>query len=179
MKDAILDKLRSFLITHNPFTEECHVVYLFVEIRKLLSLPSEYENGILRFYCDWSLHTEKTRNLNVIAPIAEGIENSILNGHQFRDGQFLPSNNDAIKFIYKEELLNNMRDLFLQLNLPMDIFEEKNRECFLRLLIQVLVNQPIILDRKIKSLCFRHAIVAANLEVVFNDGERHRFINAF
>ena len=103
-----------------------------------------------------------------------------MNGHKFPDGQFMPSNDNAVKFIYKEELFKNMSSFFHSLALPMDIFEKKNWESFLPLLIEVLIDQPIILDGKeVKSLCFRPAIGAANLEVVFNKGKVHRFINVF
>ncbi len=179
MKDAIVDKLRRFLISHNPLTEECHVIYLLVEIRKLLDCAPECENEFLRFYCDWSVHTEKTGRIHVIAPMIQEIEDSIVKGHRFSDWQFSPANDSPIKLIYKKELFENMKNLFLQLSLPMDIFEEKNLEYFLRLLIQVLINQPIYpKDNKIKSICFRDA-VGANLEFVFNDGKVHRFLNAF
>ncbi len=66
MNDQIIDKL-SDLSEELPFTKECQVVYLFVETRKLLERadqPIEYD--YIRFFCDWVLHTEKTRNLEVI-----------------------------------------------------------------------------------------------------------------
>ena len=179
MEDSIIYKLRQFLNARNPITEECHVVYLLVQIRKLLDRIPERENEFLRFYCDWSVHTEKTGRIHVIAPIIQGIEDCIMKGHHFASGQFSPANNKPIEFIYKEELLKNMKDLFLQVNLPMDIFEQKNWIQFLQLLIQVLIDQPISpREGNIKSLCFRSA-VGANLEVIFNDGKVYRFLNAF
>jgi len=180
MSNLIVEKIKQFLETHNPLTEECHVVYLLVMVRKLLDTQSEYRNEFIRFYCDWALHHQKTQKVNVVNSIVAGIEESILEGHFFPDGQFLPQGNNVIEFIYKEELLKNMNSLFQEFSLPLDLLEKNNWEYFLRILTKAIVDQPIILNgKKIKSLCFRPAIEAASLEIEFNDGKIHRFINVF
>jgi len=182
MEADIISKLKKFLTDHSSLAEENHVVYLLVEIRKLMDRVgcSEEKFQILRFYCDWILHTEKSRQLNVIASIVKGIEDSIMKGHKFSDGQFLPFGESHTKFIYKEELQKVMREFFLQHGLPLDIFSNEKWERFVLLLIQVLIDQPIILNGdKIKSLCFRPANQAANLEVELQDGRVGRFLNVF
>ena len=182
MEDSIIDKLKKFLADHDPIIEECHVVYLIVEIRKLLD-RMEGSTGrfqILRFYCDWALHTEKNRRIDVIASIVQGIEDTILRGHKFSNGLFLPSGDSHIKFIYKEELQKNMNDFFLEHRLPVSIFAKEKWERFVFTLIQVLIDQPIILNgEQIVSMCFRPAVQAANLEVRFRNGVVHRFLNVF
>ena len=55
----IVDKLNLFLDKHSPFTEECHVLYTLVEIRKVLDRENNHKYPILRFYCNWSVHTDK------------------------------------------------------------------------------------------------------------------------
>jgi hypothetical protein len=180
MEDSILNKLRGFLVKYDPLTEECQVVYLLVEIRKLLD-KNNFSDGrfdTLRFYCDWALHTKKSRKLEVIVSIVKGIERSILEAHMFPNGQVVPFGNAHIDFIYKKELKGNMQSFFYEFSLPGSMFSERSWIAFLNLLIQVLVDQPIELDGKIiKSLCFIPG--QANLEVIFQDGKTYRFLNVF
>ena len=67
MGEANLKYKLEGLLRKLPFTEECQVVYFFVEIRKLLDRMNRSEDyEYIRFFCDWVLHTEKTRNLDII-----------------------------------------------------------------------------------------------------------------
>jgi len=182
MDDSIINKLNKFLKDHDPIIEECHIIYLLVEIRKILDRSEGNINRlpILRFYCDWVLHTEKSRKLNVIAPIVKGIEDTILSGHKFSNGLFLPSGDSHIKFIYKEELQKSMNEFFCDYGLPTNIFSKEKWEKFVFTLIQVLIDQPLVLNgEQITSMCFRPAVQAANLEVRFRNGVVHRFLNVF
>jgi hypothetical protein len=61
MTNELLDKLDRFFKSHRPLSEECHVVYSLVEIRKLLDREKTPTFPLLRFYADWSVHTEKDR----------------------------------------------------------------------------------------------------------------------
>jgi hypothetical protein len=55
-EDAIVGKLRSEL--GRDIVSECQVVYLLVEVRKLLELRNQTEAfGALTFHCNWALHT--------------------------------------------------------------------------------------------------------------------------
>src|SRR5205814_45622 len=69
----ILRKLSNLLSKYDPFTEESQVVYLFVEVRKYLDQMEHRGRGfaLLRFYCDWIVHTSKDRHVQHIAPIME------------------------------------------------------------------------------------------------------------
>ena len=66
-REEIIEKLDEFLSSHSPLMEECHIVYLMVEIRKILDHERDHrKNGefsLLRFYCDWTVHTEKQESL--------------------------------------------------------------------------------------------------------------------
>ncbi len=62
-QEAIIEKLNEFIKGHNPLSEECHAVYFMVEVRKILDHDRKAGAGafpLLRFYCDWMVHTEKT-----------------------------------------------------------------------------------------------------------------------
>jgi len=55
-QESIIEKLNVFVQGHDSLIEECQVVYLMVEIRKIL----DHDRGagtvafpLLRFYCDW------------------------------------------------------------------------------------------------------------------------------
>ena len=54
MEDSIIIKLKNFLMDHDPVTEECHIVYLLAEIRKLMERTkcNESKFQILRFLCN-------------------------------------------------------------------------------------------------------------------------------
>ncbi len=59
-REKIIEKLNRFLTDHNPLAEECHVVYLMVEIRKVIDHEkSNATYPLLKFYSDWTVHTEK------------------------------------------------------------------------------------------------------------------------
>jgi len=58
-KIEIVEKLNDFLGEHAPFMEECHVVYMLVETRKVLDRENNRKYPILRFYCNWTVHTDK------------------------------------------------------------------------------------------------------------------------
>ncbi len=181
MEDKIKENIKQFLSLHTPPTEPCHIIYLLVSIRKLLEINPLLNNDILKFYCDWCLHTEKSRNIKDIEPIVMGIENSITGGRMFEGGQFSPAGDNAVRFIYKQELNKSMKDLFATCDLPTEIFEEANWLNFLHLLVQVLEEQPMIISGKlIESICFKPVIgKAANLEVKFKAGQTYSFINVF
>lgn len=55
-KQIIKDKLKNFLNRHPIFKEECEVLYLLVEIRKLIERNKKYRT--LYFYCCWVAHSE-------------------------------------------------------------------------------------------------------------------------
>lgn len=61
MRAAIEEKLRRQLSSKAPLTE-LRVVYILVEIRKLLERQGELNKyPALRFHCDWALHTSMDR----------------------------------------------------------------------------------------------------------------------
>lgn len=59
MTDKIVDKLRAELA--KPITTEPQVVYLLVEIRKLLERDTVGGFGTLKLYCNWAVHATVER----------------------------------------------------------------------------------------------------------------------
>lgn len=140
----IVDKLNIFLSTGLPDTEP-NAVYLLVQLRKVLdhaySNPKSY--SLLRFYCDWIVHTEKNRNLTHIAPLVQQIYDDVK--VQIEKGPLAATRHPGIvQFIYMEELRNEMEGLFKKENLPLDLFQKAPWVAFIATVVQVLTNQPIL-----------------------------------
>ncbi len=180
-KDVIL-KLRDFFNKHKIMKEECHVIYLLVEIRKLLEV-SRKKYPILRFYCNWAVHTSKDRNNEAILDIMKRIDFSILNEKIFpKHGISFSSDNSALEFLYFEELKNEMLNFCRDFSLPLEIFEHEPWASFRNLLVQILTDQPLNnLIPSIETVCFEHVIKgAANLVIKFKDGRGVRsFLNYY
>ena len=56
-KTRILKKIQLFLQTQPMFEKDQELVYLLVEIRKVLEIDN-IQNSIIRFYCNWILHSD-------------------------------------------------------------------------------------------------------------------------
>lgn len=143
-KNEIVDKLNGFISTHNPNFEECHVLYLMVEFRKLLDHESDHRNNgsftLLRFYCDWSMHTDKeyiTKSMKtVIDEIYLDIKKQILNPSLKRD------KSPIIKFLYMDSLKSEMK-IFLKKFKINNVIIEEGWINFVQNLVKILENQPI------------------------------------
>ena len=95
----IIEKLAPLLTKGLPDTE-AGAVYLIVEIRKVLdhAYDKKTEYTLLRFYCDWVVHTEKSRSLEHIAPIIARVYADIK--HRIVTGPYLlPGREHIVSFI--------------------------------------------------------------------------------
>lgn len=161
MEDRIIEKLNN-LSKELPFEKESQVVYFFVETRKLIDRVKQKEDYLyIKFFCDWILHTEKTRNLDVVRDDFENIasdfefEEGKTIGELIRSGREYEIN----KFVRLRKLREQITK-FLNNNRILDIFTTNDHNwCALRnLLFRVLAEQKIDFGtrpiRSIKSLCF-------------------------
>ena len=138
----IIEKLDSFLSQHKPFTEECHVLYLLVEIRKVLDHENNRKYPILRFYCNWSVHTNKnsTKEMETIMnDIYKDIEKQIANPALVGIG----GKTKIIGFMYMEDLQAEMLKFLQEYQLPISLTEKINWLEFVKLLVKILADQPI------------------------------------
>lgn len=148
MEKEIAIKIRKFLLQHKPFLEECHVVYLMVEIRKILEhIDSENEEfPLLKFYCDWVLHTDKShKNKNwtyIIDMLDEGIK---LN----EEGKYTVNFKGGFSFFYGKPLKFELVRFCRKMSIPFEFVNSKEWwRCFQLLLFNVLQDQPIIKPTK-------------------------------
>jgi len=138
MRAQIVEKLNKFL-THHSMKEEFEVVYLLVELRKLLDRERE-KNGsnnypLVRFHADWVVHTRKDHITPAIREIMTRIEKAIdiypKNGNI--DFLLLPEFRDELVRLLEENGLSNK-------------FCKKDGDWmdFMLALTQVLADQPIV-----------------------------------
>ena len=142
MTSDIIEKLDSFLHKHAPFTEECHVLYFLVEIRKVLDHENNRTYPILRFYCNWSVHTDKnsTKEMEaVMNDIYQDIKKQIINPALVG----MNGKTKVIGFMYMEDLQVEMTKFLQKYQLPISLTEKSNWLEFVKLFIKILADQPI------------------------------------
>ncbi len=182
MEDEIVSKLRNHLALHTPMTEECHAVYLLLELRKIIERRNDGGYLILRFYCSWAVHHCKDKYNKAIVPIVERIYQSIIAGQKFEEQKFfIPADDSCLEFMSLEHLKKEMEDFFDCLSLSRETFDGEYWVAFRDLLIQVLINQPILdPTEKVKSVSFDPVIKgAARIVIIFSDSSRYTFTNHF
>ena len=139
-RDKIIEKLDIFISAHNPITEECHAVYLLVEIRKILDQENCKDFPLLRFYCNWTVHTDKyiSPEMKIVIEemyrdIKEQIENPALTKQDSAPN----------RFAYMKNLKVEMKRFLEERGINASIIEDNNWIEFIGLLVKVLEDQPI------------------------------------
>lgn len=73
MKNNIKEKLSIEL--NREIKTEAQVVYILSRVRKILEIENNKEFKILKFYCDWALHSE-IDNVHPVKEMLDGIVNN-------------------------------------------------------------------------------------------------------
>lgn len=188
-REAIIEKLNRFSIDHSPVTEECQVVYFMVQLRKIL----EHENHhsltgkftYLHFFCDWIVHTKKTRITDSMREVMEKIFSDVK--AQIENPMGIKGQGERIevmKFAYMERLYDEMI-LFLEGHgISLKIIED-DWLAFVDHLIKVLESQPILKPTNdITSFTFLPAASGCvrgqiNFEEKIEGYDHFRFGNAY
>jgi len=141
-KIKIVKKLKKFLRIHPIFTEECQVMYLLVEIRKVLDQNKKSRYPILRFYCDWSVHAEKNRITKEIKKIMVDIYHNVK--REIQKPMSRSSKAKTNDFIYMKDLRVEMKKFLHEYKL-LGLFtpDGNNWLEFIKLLVKILTEQPI------------------------------------
>lgn len=145
MQDKIKDKLVKYLRKHNHLLDqEDGVVYFLVEIRKFLDRQRDLNReplfSILRFYCDWIVHTNKKTITKQILDIMNKID------------AFFPLNpreqaefSETIPFVYFGELRKELKSFFQIFHFPDNLVKDNEYWfSFAKTLVKVLIDQPIL-----------------------------------
>lgn len=144
MKNQIVEKLNKFLHKHSSLDEECQIVYLFVEIRKLLEKENNSNFPLVKFYCDWIVHTQRDRNLGAIKEIVDKIDScfSLQSPYPLRD-------DEIFDFLKMTELKKEFKQLFQGHGLESSVLEDDIAwSNFVDILTSVLSDQPILNPKK-------------------------------
>ncbi|MDP1722905.1 MAG: hypothetical protein Q8L37_06910 [Candidatus Gottesmanbacteria bacterium] len=142
MKAISTYKINEFLKTHTNIMEDYEVVYLMVEIRKLLDEVRDLETKrfpLLRFYADWIVHTEKSRITDEIRLYMQKVDKTIPL-KPFMAG-FAEYDIDFLEF---DELRSEMENFFKRIGVKTVLCEQLHWANFLSALAYALVNQPIL-----------------------------------
>lgn len=143
-KDEVVGKMKALLGQHSPLSEEFHVTYLLVQARKVLDHERNGgENGfpLLRFYCDWAVHTEKDRLTPAMKAIMEGVFASVRD--RVTKGPAPKRSNRVTQFAYMEQLRDEVRQFSGKHGLG-PAWAEEGWIPFVQLMVKILANQPIV-----------------------------------
>src|SRR6185312_3553844 len=142
-RDSIIDKLIDFLNQKQPFKEECEVLYLMVQIRKILEHDKRWGRyQLISYYSNWVVHPKKESGNGAIKPIIQSLYNNIKIG--IETGQYNTSN-DILSLLYLSGLQKELNQLFIAIGLPIDLLtEEMKWAAFIDKIFRILSEQPII-----------------------------------
>jgi len=135
----IFEKLGNFLRKHSNFKEECEIVYLLVELRKILDHnKNEFKSTnypLVRFHADWIVHTRKDYITPSIKDIMKKVDNSII---------IFPKDGN-IDFLMLPEFKKELKEILETYNLPNGFCQnDADWMNFMLLLTQVIADQPLI-----------------------------------
>lgn len=139
MRKQIIEKLANFLGERTIIKEEFEVVYLMVELRKLLDQERELNNSskypLVRFHADWVVHTKKEKITNEIKEIITNIGNNI---------DVYPKNGD-VSFLLLPEFRKELTQILKDYQLPHGFcLHDGEWLSFMLVLTQVIADQPIV-----------------------------------
>jgi hypothetical protein len=141
-KPSILQKLNGHLMRHMPPTEECHVLYLMAEIRKVLEHDdSSGTYPALRFYSNWCVHTHIDRPNKFMTCVATEIEKEIQT--KIATNQSVSAGANLSHFLSMQELKKTLEKFLNDNGISTEVIQEENWKKFKSLLVEIVSEQPI------------------------------------
>jgi len=163
MKEEIEEKIKRLLEEEIPFSKEYQVVYLFVQLRKLIDKTSKNkDHQYIRFVANWIVHTKLEREGTLallyddFEKIAEDLESQ--NGKTILQLLVEGETNSFATFVSFNKLRQELINFFSSRGIPNDLLEEDTNWCALRnLLFRILADQPLDFNKKpIKGIASIH-----------------------
>ncbi len=134
----ITDKVRAHLALHRPMTEECHVVYFLVEMRKHGEREG-YEDDLLKFYCDWALHPRKHYVSKLMRTYIEKIQAAVVAGARAKKDSA-----EFVEFCRLTDFRQAVKKWLEHVHLPTEVIDDPTLWAgFRKQLIGVLAHQEI------------------------------------
>ena len=183
--DEIVEKLKSFVLAHCPPKEESDVVYLMVEMRKIIDKRKK-EYPLLKFYADWAVHSEKDRITPEIERISEELYSTAVTEIESAFPGMSGTKSPMNAFAYMEELGKEMLALFREFGIETAFVEDRESWIqFVALLVKVLENQPINNPSKnVQTIYFEPANEGCVIGIIIfkkpvNGYEYYKYMNVF
>lgn len=155
MKEDILSQKIRRELSVLPIDTEPRVMYLLVEIRKVLEHEEIKKNSLLGFYGDWVVHTKMDRS--------------------FAQKVFKEINDDKSEIgnhIKSFKLLKNELERFFEKhNLPITLIS-KHWAIFRDKLLDILIDTPIVNDKGNKSFGFHKLDDVGGIQYYLKDDEK-------
>ena len=141
IEDEIIAKLKTAL--SEPIEKECHVVYILVEIRKLLDRLKDKNTPLLYFYTNWVLHEEISKKISMpaIHHLLDEIEQTLLN-KKYDSGA-------VIKIIDFEEFCNEIGIFLTKFNMQNPFTDRRYWDNFRGFFVDILVDCPLKLKNSV------------------------------
>jgi len=135
-----MDKIKSFINPNRHFITEQDTLYLLVLLRKHLErVHKKSSYKLVVFYCDWSLHYEKTKNIEHIEDIIQKIQADLF---------WHSRSNETEKFLEMTHLRKEMSKLLIEFGLS-DFTQNENKWFnFRNNLIRILASCPLKVKRQ-------------------------------
>lgn len=144
-KEEIINKLQELFSRHDPLPEEAHVLYLMVEVRKIIDKDrSATRFPLLKFYADWMVHSQKDKITTEIEQMSEEMYAfAVTEINAPRPGMSGQSSH-VLDFAYMEALSKEMTLFLTEAGVRSDMATDKRKWIdFASLLVKILENQPI------------------------------------
>ena len=150
MQTAIIEKLQKFLQSHSRFREECEVVYLMVEIKKILECENSNSYKILRFYRNWAVHNKLNQSTDPLLRRFKNIDFT-KSGHEIAREM----NSKHADFFKLNDFKNELKGFLENYNLPLDLVN-KYWVSFIKTLLKVIEERPLVFSNSSKTIkCLR------------------------
>lgn len=139
MRETIVAKLKKELA--QPITTECQVVYILVELRKLLdSRERDARFESLKFYCDWAMHTTMSwRGARNFITSVDTLFSTIASVSITRE-----ENDRLAELLYLESFRKQLRALLNSEGLPERVCESAEWFNFLDCYSRVIEDCPLV-----------------------------------
>jgi len=148
MEDEIITKLKLALV--EPIKKECQVIYILVEIRKLLErLQNKNSFPVLNFYGNWVLHDKITRksSMSTVHILLDEIESTIVGKK--------PNAGAVWALIDFEKFRGEIDDFLKKFNIQDPFVDENYWASFRGLFVNILTDCPLRPDYgNIEEFCF-------------------------
>ncbi|MDP3997628.1 MAG: hypothetical protein Q8P73_03980 [bacterium] len=138
-ENIFVKDLREFLDEYTAFSKKCEVVYLFVEIRKILENESNpYKD--LRFFCNWVIHSrlDRERTTKLLSALLDRDINTSKSGHE-NARTLIKLNKD---FFNQNKLRVSLKEFLENYHLPIWIVGNSWKS-FCKLLLEIISDNQI------------------------------------